>query len=178
MRLPPASRLRFRARGSIDSDAKPPPAADHPPSTTPLSSPDSTAIQTLAFGLFTAFLAAIAVFISYRQLRIMLRRRKHEHRDAQAEVEFMQLRDPAHLTSRHNPELLEAPLLLVRVYTLQQYICLPGFIFSLLCPSSFPSARLSSASSETVPHQLQVIGQSLTCFVAGSLSTPERRLAS
>ncbi|KAK0631253.1 hypothetical protein B0T14DRAFT_558 [Immersiella caudata] len=125
MQLPPASRPRFAAREDTDSDAKPPPTADHPMSTTPLSSPDSTAIQTLAFGLFTALLAMIAVFISYRQLRIMLRRRRGRsatarHGHTQAEAELVQLRDLVHSTPRHNQPFLKTPQLLAQVYTFQQ----------------------------------------------------------
>ncbi|KAK4444790.1 hypothetical protein QBC34DRAFT_414638 [Podospora aff. communis PSN243] len=169
MHLPPASPPRFGRRDSPGPDAKPSPIADPAPHNSSLSSPDATAIQTLVFGLFTALLAMIAVFISYRQLQIMLRRRKARvaisslgRSEHDPEAELMQLTAPTHPTPRPNQMFTGTPLLLERVYTFQQYshICFRHL---------FHQVHLAHTSS--IALNLRPAIRSLIFFVTGLPST-------
>jgi hypothetical protein len=53
-------------------DGEPPTVAEP----APLSSPESNAAQTLAFGIIATFLAMLALYLSYHQLQVIRRRRK------------------------------------------------------------------------------------------------------
>jgi hypothetical protein len=77
----------------------------------------------------------IAVFISYRQLQVMLRRPKAgaaatagETNEAGFAIELVQLTAPTHPTPQPSSTTPETSQLLTRIYTFQEYICISLFI--------------------------------------------------
>jgi len=118
MRSPMSSQVRD------ESDGEPPTVAEPAaPTTTSLSSPESNAAQTLTFGIIATFLAMLALYLSYRQLQAIRRRRKPPsqcsgHDD---DVSELPLRDHIPRPKWTDPE---RPLLTARVFTFQQYVAL------------------------------------------------------
>ena len=94
-----------------------PPQPSTTTSTSLLSSPESSAVQTLSFGIVAAILAILALFLSYRQLRTMRRGPKFPL----PPVEDRDGADAACQTSRPGAMGHERPLLIAKVYTFQQY---------------------------------------------------------
>lgn len=135
-----------------ESHGEPPMMVAEPaaPTTTSLSSPESSALQTLAFGIIATFLATLALYLSYRQLQAMRRHRIPPSKCSGHEDDVSEL--PLRVSvPRPNSTNLERPLLTARVFTLQQYVAMyPSCYPPPTSESTFPSGRRTSAALSTV----------------------------